>query len=175
MTGSDLPKLTGGDSEFDDWGAPAGPRASVARADLRQAGGLTIALSDTDEAVGSVTWHWVRWGPNPESMNPMIGIWLTKSARGCGIGTLAQRQILDLMFRNTPTNRVEAHTDITNVAEQRALERAGFTQEGTVRGAQWRRGAYHDCYLYSVLRSEWRAARKLRAVYDQEEPEVPRL
>ena len=51
--------------------------------------------------------------------------------------------------------RVEAHTDVENVAEQRALSKAGFTREGVVRGAQWRDGAYRDGLLYSILRAEW--------------------
>jgi RimJ/RimL family protein N-acetyltransferase len=51
---------------------------------------------------------------------------------------------------------VEAHTDVENVAEQRALEAAGFTREGLIRGAQWRDGAYHDGYLYAILRGDRR-------------------
>ena len=59
-----------------------------------------------------------------------------------------------LLFRHTATNRVEAHTDVDNTAEQRALEAAGFQREGIIRGAQWRDGAYRDGYLYSILRSD---------------------
>jgi aminoglycoside 6'-N-acetyltransferase len=50
--------------------------------------------------------------------------------------------------------RVEAQTDVTNLAEQRALEKAGFTREGVLRKAQWRGGAYHDLVVYSKLRGE---------------------
>jgi RimJ/RimL family protein N-acetyltransferase len=49
----------------------------------------------------------------------MIGIWLRPHYRGRGIGTSgAQAQLVDLLFRHTPTNRVEAHTDVDNIAEQ---------------------------------------------------------
>ena len=51
-------------------------------------------------------------------------------------------------------HRIEAHTDVSNIAEQRALEGAGFTREGLVRGAQWRAGAYRDGYLYAILRGD---------------------
>jgi RimJ/RimL family protein N-acetyltransferase len=84
----------------------------------------------------------------------MIGIWLRPTARGRGIGRAAQRAIAELFFAHTAVNRVEAHTDVDNIAEQRALEAAGFTREGLIRGAQWRDGAYRDGYLYSVLRTE---------------------
>lgn len=51
-------------------------------------------------------------------------------------------------------NRIQASTDVTNVAEQRALEKAGFTREGVLRGAQFRDGSWHDLFLYSLLRSD---------------------
>lgn len=87
----------------------------------------------------------------------MIGIGLQPAFHGRGIGTEAQRQLVDLLFRHNTINRVEAHTDIANIAEQRALARAGFTREGVIRGAQWRDGEYRDGYLYSILRDDWRA------------------
>jgi hypothetical protein len=51
-------------------------------------------------------------------------------------------------------NRIEATTEITNVAEQRALEKAGFTREGILRGTTFRQGRRHDQVIYSVLRDE---------------------
>jgi RimJ/RimL family protein N-acetyltransferase len=44
--------------------------------------------------------------------------------------------------------------DATNVAEQRALEKAGFTREGILRGTTFRQGRWHDQVMYSVLREE---------------------
>jgi len=84
----------------------------------------------------------------------MIGIWLRPGARGRGVGRAAQRALAELFFAHTAVNRVEAHTDLDNIAEQRALEGAGFTREGQIRGAQWRDGKYRDGYLYAVLRSD---------------------
>jgi RimJ/RimL family protein N-acetyltransferase len=51
-------------------------------------------------------------------------------------------------------NRIQAETEITNIAEQRALEKAGFTREGVARGAAFRAGQWHDNVLYGVLRAE---------------------
>lgn len=92
----------------------------------------------------------------------MIGIGLLSTARGRGVGRAAQRTLAELFFRHTTVNRVEAHTDIDNVAEQRALEAAGFTREGAIRGAQWRDGAYRDGYLYAIVRSDITTARTAR-------------
>ena len=84
----------------------------------------------------------------------MLGIDLLPDARGKGYGAEAQRLFADWLFANTPANRVEAQTDVDNVAEARSLERAGFTREGILRGAQFRAGAYHDLIVYSRLRSD---------------------
>jgi RimJ/RimL family protein N-acetyltransferase len=149
---ADLALLTGGDSPFDDFG-PRAPRATVPSAALDDSGGLAV-VDEAGALAGYVSWRWNNWGPNPASRCPMLGVWLTPSARGQGIGRLAQRQLAELFFRHTATNRVEAHTDVENVAEQRALEAAGFQREGLTRGAQWRDGAYRDGYLYAIIRQD---------------------
>ena len=153
LTEADLPLLAGHDAPLDSFG-PEAPRTAVPGIDLNEQGGFGV-VDDAGELLGSVSWIWQRWGPNAQSRNPMIGIRLAGNARGRGAGTEAQRQLVDLFFRHTTTNRVEAHTDVENIAEQRALEKAGFTREGMTRGAQWRDGAYHDGYLYSILRKDW--------------------
>jgi RimJ/RimL family protein N-acetyltransferase len=152
----DLPLLSGVDSEFDDFG-PRPERSEPPAADLATTGGLAIVDAD-DAVLGSVSWHWVQWGPNVESRNPMIGISLRREARGVGAGTAAQRALVDRFFRKTGVHRIEAHTDVDNIAGQRALEKVGFTREGTTRAAQWRQGAFHDGYLFSILRSDWEPA-----------------
>ena len=44
--------------------------------------------------------------------------------------------------------------DVTNVAEQRALERAGYVREGVLRQAQARADGQHDLVSYSLLRTD---------------------
>jgi RimJ/RimL family protein N-acetyltransferase len=148
----DLHLLTGADAGFDDFG-PRAIQGAPAPPGLDEPGALTVVTADGSVA-GGVSWHWRHWGPNRASWCPMIGIWLAPEYRGQGIGRAAQRQLAELFFRQTTANRVEAHTDVENIAEQRALEAAGFQREGITRGAQWRDGAYHDGYLYAVLRGE---------------------
>jgi RimJ/RimL family protein N-acetyltransferase len=58
------------------------------------------------------------------------------------------------LFAHTQVNRVEAVTEVTNFGEQRALEKAGFTREGILRGTTFRQGQWHDQVIYSVLRHE---------------------
>ncbi|MFS3130466.1 GNAT family N-acetyltransferase [Nocardioides sp. Bht2] len=153
LTVEDLPVLTGDNAGFDYFG-PRPARTTVLPPNLNENGGFGV-LAPGGELVGNVSWVWQRWGPNEQSRNPMIGIWLVPTARGRGLGTQAQSTLVDLFFRHTTVNRVEAHTDVGNVAEQRALEKVGFTQDGTIRGAQWRDGEFRDGFLYSILRSDW--------------------
>jgi RimJ/RimL family protein N-acetyltransferase len=140
------------EAEYDDFGPTAG-FASPPPSRLDDQGNLAVEADG--ELVGMVSWVWQRWGPNHGSRNPIIGIWLLPHARGRGVGTAAQQRLVDLFFRHTPTNRVEAGTDPANLAEQRALERAGMSREGTARGAQWRDGGYRDVCTYAVLRADW--------------------
>jgi RimJ/RimL family protein N-acetyltransferase len=152
---ADLRWLTGGESEFDEFG-PREPRIAPASSRLDGDGGLVIVVDGQDEPAGELTWHWQRWGPNHGSRCPMIGIWLRPGHRGQTIGRAAQAMVAQMFFAHTTANRVEAHTDVENIAEQRALEAAGFQREGVTRGAQWRAGAYHDGILYAILRDDSR-------------------
>ena len=58
------------------------------------------------------------------------------------------------LFAHTTVQRIEAATEVGNVAEQRALEKAGFTREGVLRRTGWRDGAYRDGVWYSMLRTD---------------------
>jgi RimJ/RimL family protein N-acetyltransferase len=104
--------------------------------------------------VGTIGYHRVTYGPNPESAAWSIGIDLVPEGRGQGLGTEAQRVFAAWLFETTAANRVEASTDLENAAEARSLEKAGFTREGVTRGAQFRAGAYHDLVVFSKVRSD---------------------
>jgi RimJ/RimL family protein N-acetyltransferase len=104
--------------------------------------------------IGEVSYISVHHGPPPTSRAFNIGIWLLPEHRGRGHGSEAQRQLAAYLFAHTRVERVEASTDVANVAEQRALERAGFTRDGVLRHAQFREGGFHDLVLYSKLRAE---------------------
>jgi len=117
-------------------------------------GGTLIVESVVDDKpLGTVSWHLVHHGPNPESSAWNIGIALIPEARGRGFGTQAQRLLAQYLFATTSANRIEASTDVENVAEQRALEKAGFSRDGVLRGAQYRAGEWRDVALYSVVRN----------------------
>jgi RimJ/RimL family protein N-acetyltransferase len=116
-------------------------------------GNLLVEL-DGGTLAGDVSYHAVHHGPNPASRAFNVGIALVPEHRGRGHGAEAQRQLAAYLFAHTTVERLEASTDVDNLAEQRALERAGFTSEGVLRHAQFRDGGYHDMVLYSRLRDD---------------------
>lgn len=116
--------------------------------------GGVLTVIEKGEPVGRVEWFKASWGRPDTSTCWTIAIGLAPGARGRGIGRRAQSELVRYLFRHTPAQRVQAYTDVDNVAEQRALEAAAFTLEGIIRRAQWRDGGWHDVMLYSVVRAE---------------------
>lgn len=83
-----------------------------------------------------------------------IGIALLPEYRNQGFGSAAQCLVADHLFWTTLINRIEAGTDLENLAEQRALEKAGYQREGIARGAGYFEGQFRDGVTYARLRSD---------------------
>jgi hypothetical protein len=118
-----------GPHEWHGWTDPGSTRRHWAESGLLGGSGGTLIVLHGADRVGEISWRKVQTGP-------------TAFAWAIGIGLAAE------------FNRIEATTEITNVAEQRALEKAGFTREGVLRGTTFRQGRWHDQVIYSVLRNE---------------------
>jgi RimJ/RimL family protein N-acetyltransferase len=116
--------------------------------------GLLAVETDEGILVGSLSWITVQHGPSAACQALNIGISLFPEHRGQGYGSEAQRLLAEYMFSTRLVERVEATTDIENIAEQRALDAAGFTREGILRHAQFRAGEWRDVVIYSRLRGD---------------------
>ncbi len=90
-----------------------------------------------------------------------IGYFFIPEERGKGYGTEAVKMIVDYLFLSKDMMRVQACTDVRNVASQKTLEKAGFKKEGILRKGFYCRGEWADDYMYSILREEWKARRIL--------------
>jgi RimJ/RimL family protein N-acetyltransferase len=156
----DLPWLAGlrdgpaatGPHEWHGWTDPRREHRHWAESGLLGEHGGTLIVMHGSDRVGSVSWRRAQTGPT--AFNWAIGIGLAPEFRGRGYGSEAQRLLVRYLFAHTQVNRVEATTEITNLAEQRSLEKAGFTREGVMRGTTFRQGRWHDQVIYSVLRAE---------------------
>jgi RimJ/RimL family protein N-acetyltransferase len=143
-----------GEFQWIGFGSTRNFRDAVADDTLLDDSSGTLAVVDDDVLCGDVSWRQIRTGASPLSFCWNIGIVLLPEHRGKGIGSTAQRLLADYLFAHTSVQRVEADTDLGNVAEQRALEKAGFTREGVLRRTQWRNGDWRDMVMYSKLRGE---------------------
>ncbi|MGW7410597.1 GNAT family N-acetyltransferase [Streptomyces sp. NPDC054833] len=112
-----------------------------------------LSVTVDDVLAGRVEWFRRAWGRADTSSCWEIAIGLFAAHRGQGVGTRAQRLLVDYLFEHTRVERIQVCTDADNIAEQRAAEKAGFELEGRIRRAQWRTGAWHDQLIYSVLRT----------------------
>jgi RimJ/RimL family protein N-acetyltransferase len=111
-----------------------------------------LAVAYAGGPLGFVSWR--RAWATTLSYCWEIGVGLLPEARGKGHGTEAQRLLVRYLFAHSTVNRVQAATNVDNIAEQRALEKAGFTREGVLRGLAFQNGRWQDGVLYSVLRHE---------------------
>jgi RimJ/RimL family protein N-acetyltransferase len=136
-------------SIFDDWGDMA-PEAKT----MTHERWLIEAIdgSGCSTVVGDMSAHAVWNGPTESSRAYSIGLSIVEEYRGRGIGSVAQRLLADALHARGVV-RVEASTDVTNIAEQKSLANAGFEIEGVLRSAQGRRDGLHDLQLWSHIAS----------------------
>ena len=103
--------------------------------------------------IGFITHFYVL---HPASRQLEIGYSLVPTERGNGYCTEATRLMVDYLFLSKDTMRIQAQTDPGNIASHKVLEKAGFKKEGTLRKSFFMRGELRDCYIYSILREEWK-------------------
>ena len=103
------------------------------------------------EACGAIGLH-----PKPDlwRRNMELGYWLAKEHRGRGIMTEAIKQIVPIGFETFPeVDRIYATPFGSNIASQKALEKAGFKLEAKLEGTLIKLGRKEDEWIYAVRRS----------------------
>jgi len=116
----------------------AGKAQWIILADDASAGWMTLDVTSREHAIASV------------------GYSLSPAFRGRGIASGALRQVVALAFdpEGLALHRLEANVAVANIASQRVLEAAGFTQEGIARGLLRIAGAWVDHYRYGILSTD---------------------
>ena len=91
-----------------------------------------------------------------------VGYTIAPHLHGQGIGTAALTALLPTAFEPTRLNlaRLEGVAAVDNVGSRRVMERAGFRQEGVLRGLLEIEGVRVDHALYGLLRTDWVAWRR---------------
>jgi RimJ/RimL family protein N-acetyltransferase len=145
------PEATG-EHEWFGWQDPHAFRRRWEENGLLDEASGVLMVSLGGERIGFVAWQKRQMARTSFCWN--VGIALAPESRGQGYGIAAQRLLVRYLFAHSQVNRIEAGTEVTNLAEQRALEKVGFTREGIARGAAFQNGRWHDAAIYSVLRAE---------------------
>jgi RimJ/RimL family protein N-acetyltransferase len=162
ITAADLPALeaqrldaeAAGENNWFGFADPGWMRRRFDAGLITDEAGRLAVVDDGGSLVGEVQWVTAVNGPPPNGSCWNLGIWIAAEHRGRGHGSDAQRLGAAYLFDHTLKERVEAGTETGNLAEQRALEKAGFTREGVLRRACFRGGQWRDMVLFSKLRGE---------------------
>jgi ribosomal-protein-alanine N-acetyltransferase len=87
-----------------------------------------------------------------------VGTWLGRDAWGSGANAESKRLMAYLAFEILGLARLGAYVDVGNERSRRALRKAGFVEEGVLRGWQRRDGRQSDVVSCSLLAADWRSS-----------------
>jgi RimJ/RimL family protein N-acetyltransferase len=135
--------------------ASADARESVERAELQWATGkgapFVIAAANDGRPLGLLN---VQFGDDEEVATLAVSVF--PEARGRGVASRALRLGALWGLRDLGLARVVAEAAADNHASIRAIEKAGFHREGTLRAHCKTHGLRHDCVMFSLVASDLR-------------------
>jgi RimJ/RimL family protein N-acetyltransferase len=115
---------------------------------------LAVRTLADDKLIGFVAFDGINW-PHGDTF-VAIGIG-DPDYRGQGYGTDAMRAMLRFGFMELNLYRIQLNTFSYNERAIRSYLKAGFVEEGNMRGMLRRDGQRWDFVYMSVLRDEWNA------------------
>jgi RimJ/RimL family protein N-acetyltransferase len=116
------------------------------------------AFSVVEVASGELAGEAVLWAIDTHNRLAHVGLSLRPDFRGKGLGTDIVRVLCRYGFVTRGLHRLQVETLADNDAMIHAAERAGFTQEGTLRRSAWANGEFLDEVILGLLAEEWRAS-----------------
>jgi RimJ/RimL family protein N-acetyltransferase len=129
------------------------PRESVARAAEQWSSGrgapFVIASATDDRALGLLN---VQFGEDEEAASLAVSVF--PHARGRGVAAKALRLGALWGLRELGLARIAAEAAADNEASIRAIEKAGFRREGTLRSHCRTHGRRHDCVMFSLVETD---------------------
>lgn len=119
---------------------------------------INFVLSDNDpvkkfiieinnEAAGAIG---ISPGEDVYRLNAEIGYWLGEEHWGKGIMTAVIKTTAKYVFENLGIKRIYATPFATNIGSVKALEKAGFIKEATIRNGVIKNNKILDYYIYSL-------------------------
>jgi ribosomal-protein-alanine N-acetyltransferase len=108
-----------------------------------------FAIDVGGSAIGGTSLH---LGTDIERVGAEMGYWIGEEFWGRGIATAAIKLMTAYGFGELGLLRIFAVPFTTNVASCRALEKAGFQREGTLRRSAIKDGTVVDQHMYAIIR-----------------------
>ena len=111
---------------------------------------FAYAITINDRAVGSIG---AFRKENIHRQTAELGYYLAEEYWGQGLMTRAIRQLCEIIFDTTDILRIYAEPFAYNIGSRCALEKSGFTFEGTMKNNAVKNGKVLDMMLYSLTRT----------------------
>lgn len=108
-----------------------------------------------ERAGGELAGAALLWAIDSHNRSAHLGLSLRPSFRGRGLGTDVVLALCEYGFAVRGLHRLQVDTLASNAAMISAAIRAGFAQEGTLRGADWVNGEFVDEVILGLLASDW--------------------
>jgi ribosomal-protein-alanine N-acetyltransferase len=105
-------------------------------------------LFQGDRVVGAMTLNDIVPGP---FRSASLGYWIDAELLGKGLATAAVQAVAEVADQELLLHRIEASTLTHNVASQKVLKKAGFSQIGSAPDYLHIDGAWRDCHLFQRI------------------------
>jgi ribosomal-protein-alanine N-acetyltransferase len=87
----------------------------------------------------------------------MVGTWFGRAHWGTGANAESKALVAHAAFAICGMERLGAYSNPDNARSANALERVGFTREGTLRGWHRHGDRQLDVHIFGMLRADWEA------------------
>jgi ribosomal-protein-alanine N-acetyltransferase len=108
-----------------------------------------VILKETDQLIGGC-------GLRKEGMIGEIGYCFNPLYWRKGYASEAAIALIDYGFNELGLHRIFATCRPENVGSAKVMEKVGMQREGHLREHMWHKGKWHDSYLHSILKHEWK-------------------
>ncbi|MGG4345317.1 GNAT family N-acetyltransferase [Paenibacillus lautus] len=109
---------------------------------------MAIVLKDSGHLIGGVGLH-------RSKTNAELGYCLNSAYWRQGYATEAASVMCRFGFKELGVHRIYATCRPGNIGSAAVMRHIGMKQEGHLRQHLWFKGAYHDSYLFSILKEEF--------------------
>ncbi len=110
-----------------------------------------IVLKENNKIIGSI-----KLDINEENESIEFNYAIDDNYTCRGYMTEALKEVEKYCFENLEINRFQGACSVLNQASKRVMEKCNMTLEGIIRSYLKLKDGYHDCYVFSTLKNEYK-------------------